>query len=118
MSGARLKGFLLLSVLLLPIFSVQAIRLTDKEYDILITKAALYEDSYEHIEGVSKGLQKRSDELLQWQIKLMQKEQELAEKEVKLLEKISELRKRENELNEREKLLQQKEKEESQDDGK
>lgn len=114
MSGARLRGFLLLSVLLLPIFSVQAdVTITEEEYDQLLLRSDLL------IERMEEKIQKLEAELRIWQIW----EDGLQKREVKLSERASELLRKENELNKRERQLQVieefwREKEESQNDGK
>lgn len=118
MSGARLKGFLLLSVLLLPIFSVQAdVTITEETYSQLLLRSDELDCADLLISQLKEEIQKLEAELRIWRIW----EDGLQKREVKLSERASELLRKENELNRRERQLQVieefwREKEESQDD--
>ena len=118
MSGTRLRGFLLLSVLLLPVFSLQAnVVVTEETYRQLLLRSDELDCAELLISQLKEKIQKMEAELRIWQIC----EDGLQKKEVELSEKASELLRKENELNKRERQLQAieefwREKEESQDD--
>ena len=118
MSGTRLRGFLLLSVLLLPVFSLQAnVVVTEDTYSQLLLRSDELDCAELLISQLKEKIQKMEAELRIWQIW----EDGLQKKEVELSEKASELLRKENELNKRERQLQAieefwREKEESQDD--
>ena len=104
MFGARLKKFLLLSVLCCLAFSSSAdVILTDGEYEELLTQLDNSEKTQKQIENLYN---EKLEELSQRESDLKQRETLMSEREADLSERMSDLQKRENSLSVRETQIQ------------